>query len=100
MQIQILAAGDAAATLQDRVTQLLNLVGNDHRKTVQADAYGAGGLVDILEVRAADGQRAIVVLNCSRLQIQAVLEWQSATEDSNEFEGLELHLVRQPDSAM
>ncbi|MGE8152584.1 hypothetical protein ACQKP5_15225 [Pseudomonas vancouverensis] len=100
MQIQILAGGDAVADLQDRVTQLLNQVGNDHRKTVQADAYGAAGLVDILEVRAADGQREIVVLNCSRLQIQAVLEWQSATEDNNEFEGLELHLVREPDSAM
>jgi len=100
MQIQILAGGDAAPNLQHRVNQLLNQIGNDHRKTVQADAYGAGGLVDILEVRAADGQREIVALNCSRSQIQAVLEWQSASEDNNEFEGLELHLVRQPDSDM
>ncbi len=100
MQIQILAGGDAAVSLQDRVTELLKQIGNDHRKTVQADAYGADGLVDILEVRAADGQLEIVVLNCSRLQIQAVLEWQAGTEDNNEFEGLELHLVRQPDSDM
>ncbi|MNY83832.1 hypothetical protein D3C86_2268870 [compost metagenome] len=67
---------------------------------MQADAYGADGLVDILEVRAADGQREILVLNCSRQQIQAVLDWQSSTEDNNEFEGLELHLVRKPDSDM
>ncbi|WP_413703447.1 hypothetical protein [Pseudomonas sp. Pseusp16] len=100
MQIQILAGSDTSASLRDRVTELLNQMGNDHRKTVQADAYGADGLVDILEVRAADGQREILVLNCSRLQIQAVLEWQSCIEDNNEFEGLELHLVRTPDSDM
>lgn len=102
MQIQVLAesALDTTVSLQNRITKLLNQMGNDHRKTVQADAYGADGLVDILEVRAADGQREIVVLNCSRLQIQALLEWQSGTEDNNEFEGLELHLVRAPDSDM
>jgi hypothetical protein len=102
MQIQVLAGSqlDTSACLQDRVTELLNQMGNDHRKTVQADAYGTDGLVDILEVRAADGQREILVLNCSRLQIQAVLDWQSTTEDNNEFEDLELHLVRMPDSFM
>jgi hypothetical protein len=98
MQIQILAGSDTSACLQDRVTELMNQMGNDHRKTVQAEAYGAEGLVDILEVRATDGQREILVLNCSRLQIQAALDWQSSTEDNNEFEGLELHLVRKPDS--
>jgi len=102
MQIQVLAGGrsDTSPCLQDRVTELLKHMGSDHRNTVQADAYGADGLVDILEVRAANGQCEILVLNCSRLQIQAVLEWQSSTEDSNEFEGLELHLVRTPDSDM
>jgi hypothetical protein len=100
MQIQILAGSDTSACLQERVTELLNQMGNDHQKTVQADAYGADGLVDILEVRAADGQREIVVMNCSRLQIQAVLDWQSSTEDNDKFEGLELHLVRKPDSFM
>ncbi|KEX94739.1 hypothetical protein HA62_05980 [Pseudomonas putida] len=96
MQIQVIAG--TAKTLQDRTSQLLNELGNDHRKTVQAEAYGANGLVDILEVRATDGQREILVLNCSRLQIQAVLEWRSCTEDTNEFEDLVLHLVRLPDS--
>lgn len=98
MQIQILAGSDTSASLQERVTELMNQMGNDHRKTVQAEAYGTEGLVDILEVRATDGQREILVLNCSRQQIQAVLDWQSSTEDNNEFEGLELHLVRKPDS--
>jgi len=96
MQIQVVAG--TAKSLQDRTSQLLNELGNDHRKTVQAEAYGANGLVDILEVRATDGQREILVLNCSRLQIQTVLEWRSCTEDTNEFEDLVLHLVRLPDS--
>ncbi|MCI9874513.1 hypothetical protein [Pseudomonas atacamensis] len=96
MQIQIVAGTDCSDTqsLQDRITQLLNELGN----TVQAEAYGANGLVDILEVRATDGQREILVLNCSRLQIQAVLDWQSCSEDTNKFEDLVLHLVRSPDS--
>jgi len=98
MQIQVLAGSDTSACLQQRVTELMNQIGNDHRKTVQAEAYGAEGLVDILEVRATDGQREILVLNCSRQQIQAALDWQSSTEDNNKFEGLELHLVRKPDS--
>jgi len=100
MQIQVVAGTDRSDTksLQDRVSQLLSELGNDRRKTVQAEAYGANGLVDILEVRATDGQREILVLNCSRLQIQAVLDWQSCTEDTNEFEDLVLHLVRLPDS--
>jgi hypothetical protein len=100
MQIQILASSDTSVPLQDRVTEVMRQMGNDHRKTVQAEAYGAKGLVDILEVRATDGQREILVLNCSRQQIRAALEWQSSTEDNNEFEGLELHLVRKPDSDM
>lgn len=100
MQIQVIASTDRsdAKSLQDRVAHLLSELGNDHRKTVQAEAYGANGLVDILEVRATDGQREILVLNCSRLQIQAVLDWQSCNEDPNEFEDLVLHLVRLPDS--
>jgi len=102
MQIQVLAEGgnETSISLQDRVTELLNQLGNDHRKTVQAYAYGVDGLVDALEVRAANGQREILVMDCSRMQIQAVLEWQSRAEDNNEFKGLELHLVRTPDSDM
>ncbi len=100
MQIQILAGSETSTSLQDRITEVMRQMGNDHRKTVQAEAYGAEGLVDILEVRATGGQREILVLNCSRQQIQAALDWQSSTEDNNDFEGLELHLVRKPDSDM
>lgn len=100
MQIQVVAGTGRcdAKRLQCCVSQLLYELGNDQRKTVHADAYGASGLVDILEVRATDGQREILVMNCSRLQIQAVLDWQSCTEDTDEFEDLVLHLVRLPDS--
>ena len=42
-----------------------------------------------------DGEdKEILVLECSRDQIQAVLEWQSATDEVVEFEDLLLHLVR------
>lgn len=100
MQIQVVAGTDRsdAKRLQNRVSELLSELGNDFRKTVQAEAYGAKGLVDILEVRATGDQREILVLNCSRLQIQAVLNWQSCSEDTTEFEDLVLHLVRLPDS--
>lgn len=52
MQIQVVAGADRrdGKSLQDRVSQLLSELGNDHRKTVQAEAYGTNGLVDILEV--------------------------------------------------
>jgi hypothetical protein len=100
MQIQILAGSETSTPLQDRITEVMRQMGNDHRKTVRAEAYAAEGLVDILEVRATGGQREILVLNCSRQQIQAALDWQSSTEDNNDFEGLELHLVRKPDSDM
>jgi hypothetical protein len=66
-------------------------------KTVHAEAYGAAGLVEILEVRAVNEQE-ILVLDCSREQIQAVLEWQSATDEVIELEDLVLHLVKQKQS--
>lgn len=62
-------------------------------KTVHAEAYGADGLVEILEVRAVN-DREILVLDCSREQIQAVLEWQSATDEESSLEHLVIHLVR------
>ena len=62
--------------------------------TVHAEAYGAAGLVEILEVHAADGNEEILVLDCSTEQIQAVLEWQSETDEVVELENLVLHLVR------
>lgn len=62
-------------------------------KTVHAGAYGANGLVEILEVRAVNDEE-ILVLDCSREQIQAVLEWQSATDEDISLEHLVIHLVR------
>jgi hypothetical protein len=60
---------------------------------VHADAYSAASLIEILEVRAST-EREILVLECSREQIQAVLEWQSATDEVVELENVLLHMVR------
>ena len=60
---------------------------------VHADAYGAEGLLSILEVRAVRGEREILVMDCSRSHVQAVLEWNSC-DDESEFEDLVIHLVR------
>ncbi|WNF56009.1 hypothetical protein [Pseudomonas sp. SG20052] len=61
---------------------------------VHAEAYGTTGLVEILEVRAVGGDNEILVLGCTTEQIQAVLEWQSATEEVTELEDLLIHLVK------
>nr|WP_249044174.1 hypothetical protein [Pseudomonas caricapapayae] len=61
---------------------------------VHADAYAVDGLLEILEVRAARGEREMMVLQCSREQIQAVLEWQLEAEDDVDLEGLMIHLAR------
>lgn len=59
---------------------------------VHADAYGAGGLLEILEVRAARGEREILVMGCSPDQVQAVLEWSVCEEE--QLQDLEIFLVR------
>lgn len=66
---------------------------SDGMPIVHAGAYATDGLVGILEVRAARGEREILVMNCSRDQVQAVLEWNSC-DDEREYEDLVLHLVR------
>lgn len=60
---------------------------------VHADAYATDGLLGILEVRAARGEREILVMDCSRSHVQAVLEWNSC-DDEGAFEDLVIHLVR------
>lgn len=60
---------------------------------VFAEAYAVDGLIEILEVRAARGEREILVMNCSRAHIQGVLEWNSCDDDGT-LEDLMLHLVR------
>lgn len=62
--------------------------------TVHAEAYGTKGLIEILDVHAADGNAEILVLNCSTEQIQAALKWQFETEEVLALETLVLHLVR------
>lgn len=100
MQVQVVAESPSVDVppLAARVTELLKGLGNDHRKIVQAEAYGPVGLVDILEVRAVGGQHEILVMGCSRIQIQAVLDWQSCADDEHKFNNLLLHLVRKPDN--
>jgi hypothetical protein len=71
----------------------------DTAKTVHAEGYGAAGLVEILEVRAVT-EGEILVLDCSRDQIQAVLEWQSAMDDVDSLEHVVIHLVRSAQSPM
>ncbi|WP_027615438.1 hypothetical protein [Pseudomonas sp. LAIL14HWK12:I9] len=60
---------------------------------IYADAYAAEGLLEILEVRVARGERGILVMDCTRAQVQAVLEW-SSCDDDGQLQDLEIFLVR------
>lgn len=95
MQVQVIIreGQDGRGNVLRHLKELQDWIG-EPAKTIYAEAYGASGLVEILEVRAAN-EREILVLDCSRDQIQAVLEWQSTTEDMIELEELVIHLVRQ-----
>jgi len=65
---------------------------------VQAGAYAIAGLIEILEVRAARGEREILVQWASREQIQAVLAWSRKPEYRHELEDLLIHLMGQDPS--
>lgn len=95
MQIQVITecARDEAIHEIRRLSAALTQHGEESR-TTYAEAYGADGLIEILEIRASRGHREILVLDCSREQIQALLEWQSETEDKPELDDLVIHLVR------
>ncbi|WP_122665349.1 hypothetical protein [Pseudomonas viridiflava] len=67
---------------------------SDGMPIVHADAYAVEGLLGILEIRAARGEREILVMGCSRDHIQAVLEWQSETDGNVDLKDLVIHLVR------
>ena len=60
---------------------------------VQANAYASDGLLGILEVLAARGEREIMVMDCTRDHVQAVLEW-SSCDDEGQLQDLEIFLVR------
>ena len=95
MQIQVLMgnAGDGKTNKLQSVQDRLDFAGQS-APIIQAGAYGEEGLVQILEVRAAAGQREILVDDCSRLQILRVLEWQSCVEHEPDFDSLVIHLAR------
>ncbi|MDD1138592.1 hypothetical protein M5G22_13645 [Pseudomonas sp. TNT2022 ID233] len=95
MQVQIFM-GDVSAGKASKLQQVqerLDAMGKS-APIVQAGAYGEDGLVQILDVRAAGGQREILVDDCTRLQILKVLEWRSCTEDDPKFDDLVIHLAR------
>jgi hypothetical protein len=95
MQIQVFMgnAGDGKTSKLQSVQDRLEFSG-ESAPIIQAGAYGEDGLLETLEVRAARGQREILVDDCSRQQILRVLEWQSCVEHEPDFDGLVIHLAR------
>ncbi|NVN63885.1 hypothetical protein FGL97_11755 [Pseudomonas putida] len=77
----------------DWKTEAPDLMGSFHTPCVFADAYASDGLLEILEVRVARGERGILVMDCTRAQVQAVLEW-SSCDDDGQLQDLEIFLVR------
>ena len=96
MQVQVFIgkAGDGMTSKLQETHERLIAAGMNN-PIIQAGAYGEDGLLQILEARAACGQREILVDDCSRLQILKVLEWRSCTEDEPIYEDLVIHLARQ-----
>jgi deoxyhypusine synthase len=96
MQVQVFMgnAGDAKTSKLQEIQDELIAAGQV-ALIIQAGAYAEEGLLQILEVRAAGGQREILVDDCSRLQILKVLEWRSCTGDDPSFDDLVIHLARQ-----
>ena len=96
MQVQVFLGntGDGNTSILQEVQDRLATQGHS-APIIQAGAYGDDGLLQIIEVRAACGQREILVDDCSRLQILKVLEWRSCTEDDPSFDDLVIHLARQ-----
>lgn len=95
MQIQVFigSAGDGNTSKLQSVQDRLDFTG-ESAPIIQANAYGEDGLLQILEVQVAAGQREILVDDCSRQQILRVLEWQSCVEHAPNFDGLVIHLAR------
>lgn len=95
MQIQVFMgnAGDGNTSKLQWVQSCLEFTGQS-APIIQAGAYGEDGLLQILEVRTAAGQREILVDDCSRQQILRVLEWQSCVQHEPDFDGLVIHLAR------
>ena len=96
MQVQVFI-GDAGNCKTSKLQKIQDrlIAAGQNTPIIQAVAYGEDGLLQILKVRAAGGEREILVDGCSRLQILKVLEWRSCTEDQPRFEDLVIHLARQ-----
>ncbi|MCF5713390.1 hypothetical protein [Pseudomonas tremae] len=95
MQIQVIVKARANKAEDSVGSVMAGLKRTEHGyPLIHADAYAVEGLLGILDVRAARGERELMVMQCSREQIQAVLEWQSETEDLLNLKDLVIHLVR------
>ena len=96
MQVQVFienAGNSKISKLQEIQDRLISA--GQKKPIIKAGAYGEDGLIQILEVRAAGGQREILVDDCSLLQVLKVLEWRSCVEDDTNFDDLVVHLARQ-----
>ncbi|GFM86124.1 hypothetical protein PSCICO_15230 [Pseudomonas cichorii] len=92
MHIQLIPACEGIARL--KATQKhLETRGVDTR-IINAEAYSDQGLLVIMDVVVSSGHRTLLVDSCTRGQIDAVLIWQSETEDCVDFKDLVIHLVR------
>ncbi|EGH05024.1 MULTISPECIES: hypothetical protein [Pseudomonas syringae group genomosp. 2] len=95
MQIQVMSELPLDPAVDPVSMVIAGLKRTEHGyPVVHADAYAVDGLLEILDVRAARGEREIMVLQCSREQIQAVLEWQLEAKDAVDLEDLIIHLAR------
>lgn len=78
---------------RDWESETPDLLGSFYAPFVFADAYASDGLTEILEVRIARGERGILVVDCTRAHVQAVLEWGTCYDDG-QLQDLEIFLVR------
>lgn len=95
MQIQVFMGNNGHEKISklQYVKDRLDFIG-ESAPIIQAGAYGEDGLIEILDVRAASGQREIMVDDCTKQQILRVLKWQSRVEHEPSFDELMIHLAR------
>lgn len=95
MQIQVISGEEATGkTRKLRAIEAALLGAGKEASIIHAESYAAEGLLRIMEVRVHKGQRTLMVDDCTRQQIDAVLEWQSTVEDDEQYNDLIVHLVR------
>ncbi|EPF66047.1 MULTISPECIES: hypothetical protein [Pseudomonas syringae group] len=92
MHIQIITGAGKTARLQATLHELL--AQGCEARIIEASVYTAEGLRSIMDVVASGGHRTLLVDDCTTEQIEAVLIWQSDTDESNELDDLTIHLVR------